>query len=86
MLKSFMLAHLEVIDSKNPLLKGLKGGVVDETKFTIKIKTLKKGVKTLIKEQSKFLITLEDKSFEVEGKELIGKLEERIKKWRKKLK
>jgi ribonuclease P protein subunit POP4 len=79
-----MLAKIKVVASKNPSLVGLQGIIIDETKNTLKIKTLKKGIKTLIKDQSSYEIELEGNAYNVDGASIVGKLEERIKKWRKK--
>lgn len=58
----------------NRCLEGKSGEVVDETKNTIKIRT-KDGVETLIKDQIKIMNDQED----IEGKQLVGRIEERIK-------
>ena len=64
-----------VTASKNPQFVGIDGLIVDETRNTITIKT-KENEKTLPKEQ--ITLTIDKKN--IEGKELIGRIEERIKK------
>jgi ribonuclease P protein subunit POP4 len=65
---------LEVVSSRNPLLKGLRGKVVDETRNTLKIQTTG-GTKTLIKNQ--VVIKIENKT--INGETLSGRIEERLK-------
>jgi RNase P/RNase MRP subunit p29 len=65
---------LEVIASKNPDIKGMRGTVLDETRNTIKIMT-RKGAKTLVKDQ----ITITIKGRTIDGKELVGRIHERLK-------
>ena len=67
--------EIEITISKNPNLVGLKGKIIDETQNTITIKT-KIGNKKIIKSQIKMKI----KNQETEGKEIVGRPEERIKK------
>lgn len=71
--------EVEVIDSKNKSLKGLKGKIVDETKFLLYIETLK-GIKKVLKEQAIFKLPYRGKKLAVEGKLLIGRPYERLKK------
>jgi ribonuclease P protein subunit POP4 len=62
----------------------IEGLIIDETKNTFKIRT-QKGIKTFLKRN----ITLTDKhgveSYKVEGKVLIGKPEERLKKKKRRM-
>jgi ribonuclease P protein subunit POP4 len=62
---------LEVIESNNKSLKGLKGVVINETKNTITIK----GEKTILKRGCTFRIENE----ELKGEDLRKRPEERIK-------
>lgn len=75
--------HVSVVRATNKDLVGLSGKVVDETKQTLRIQTMR-GEKTLLKEQ----VTLEARGFEVDGKLLKGRPEKRIKnkvtKWQRK--
>ena len=70
---------IEVTDSKNPSLKGLKGKVIDETKYTFKISDGKK-TKTLLKEQITIKTKIKNKDVTIDGKVLVARPEERIKK------
>jgi len=65
---------LEVLDSKNPTLKGVRGRIIDETRNTITIQT-DKGTKKIVKEQ--VVLKVQDKT--IDGTRLIGKIHERIK-------
>ena len=66
--------EIEIIDSKNKSNLHLKGKVVDETKYTIKI-TFQGETKTLMKDNIVF--KLKDKI--IEGKTITKRPEERIK-------
>lgn len=70
---------IEVIDAENSALIGIKGTIIDETKNTIKI--LQDGKeKTLLKEQITFKTKINNKLIKINGKILVAKPEERIKK------
>ncbi|OYT41777.1 ribonuclease P protein component 1 [Candidatus Pacearchaeota archaeon ex4484_26] len=69
----------EVIDAKNKSLIGIKGRIVNETKFTLHIRTAK-GIKRVLKEQATFKLPYKNKKLSVEGKLLIGRPYERLKK------
>lgn len=72
---------IQIKDSTDPTQKGLRGKVIDETYNTIKIEA-KDGKERLIpKKNCIFIFTLPNKSkVQVEGKLLIGRPEDRIKK------
>lgn len=65
---------LEVLESSNPSLKGLRGQAIDETRNTITIKN-SKGTKKIIKDQA----VLKINDIKIDGKQLIGRIQERIK-------
>ncbi len=67
--------HIEISDAKNKSLMGLTGTIIDETKNTLKIQTNTK-IKTILKNQ----VILKLGNLRVEGCELVGRSEERIKK------
>lgn len=69
---------VKVISSKNPANKGLQGKVVDETKNTLLIKTVK-GKKRIIKQNCVFEFGLGRERVRVEGKILAKRPEDRIK-------
>ncbi len=77
------LVGLEVVITKSsdPFLKGLKGRVIDETKNTITTEIDKK-VRKIIKDSCTFRFTIPESgdTVEIDGKELAGRPEERIKK------
>lgn len=66
--------RLEVLEAGNPALRGLCGQITDETRNTIKIKT-ENGTKTIIKDQA----VLKIDEIKINGKQLIGRIQERIK-------
>jgi ribonuclease P protein subunit POP4 len=62
----------------------IKGKIIDETKNTIKIKTIK-GRKILPKKEIEIELKLNEKKIKIQGKKIIGRSEDRIKlNWRKK--
>jgi len=72
----------EIIDSKNKSLIGLRGLIVDETKNMLSIE---KGgmVKRVIKSQVILKIQFEGRTFQINGKVLVGRPEDRLKKTRR---
>lgn len=73
---------VEVAEAKNKSLIGLNGKIVDETKNTLIIEVGNK-TKTLLKGNIALKIKLEGKTIQVDGRLLVGRPEERIKKTRK---
>ncbi|OWT33684.1 ribonuclease P protein component 1 [Methanobrevibacter sp. 87.7] len=77
--------EVEVINSSNESLVGINGKVVDETKKTLLIETFNNSEKLLPKDVSIFKFTLPNGSHvEVNGKILLSRPEDRIKKRHKK--
>jgi ribonuclease P protein subunit POP4 len=71
---------VKIKDSTDPTQKGLKGKIIDETYNTIKIE-IKGKEKIIPKKNTIFIFTLPNKTkVEVEGKLLISRPEDRIKK------
>jgi len=66
---------IEIVEAKNASLNGLKGKIIDETKNMFVIKT-KNATKNIIKNQVKMKIN----GIIINGEELVGRSEERIKK------
>ncbi|MDP2906525.1 MAG: ribonuclease P protein subunit [Nanoarchaeota archaeon] len=74
--------EVEVVDAENKSLIGLKGLIVDETKNLLAIE--KEGVvKKVIKSQVMIKVMLEGKAFQIDGKILVGRPEDRLKKVRR---
>jgi ribonuclease P protein subunit POP4 len=71
--------RVSIARAKNKSLEGIKGKVVDETKNLLVIQT-KRGEKKILKEQAIFRFELEGKLIEVNGRLLVGRPEERLKK------
>ncbi len=69
----------KIVDSKNRNLIGIEGTVVDETKNMIIIET-KKGVVKVPKDVVTLHFYLEEAVVEVDGKVLVARPEDRIKK------
>lgn len=71
---------VSIVKSTDPSQKGLKGKIIDETYKTLKIET-KKGERIIPKENCVFVFTLPNKhKVEVDGKLLVSRPEDRIKK------
>lgn len=68
--------NIEITKSKNKSLIGVKGKVIDETKNMIILDNQKK----LIKSQSTFKIKIKNNTYEIDGKILQTRPEDRIKK------
>ncbi len=66
--------EIRIADAKNKTLTGFTGNVVGETRNTITIKT-QTGNKTIIKEQ----VEIEINGKKIQGKNITGRVEERIK-------
>lgn len=72
--------NVKVEKSADTTQNDISGKVIDETYNTLKIETKGKG-KTVIKENCVFVFTLSDKTkVEVDGKLLVSRPEDRIKK------
>lgn len=77
--QEFIGREIEVIDSKNQNLIGIKGKITDETRNTLEIDNTKK----LVKGQITFKIKKDHQSFMIDGAQIIGRPEDRVKKIRK---
>jgi len=72
---------VKIVDSTDPTHKGLSGRVIDETYKMIKIETREGKEKNIPKNNNIFVFTLPDNiKVKVEGKLLVGRPEDRIKK------
>lgn len=69
----------EVSEATNKSLKGLKGKITDETQNTITI-TNKDKTRKILKSQVKITVIINNQTVEIDGKVLVGRPEERIKK------
>lgn len=72
-------SEIRIISSLNPSLKNLNGKVIDETKNMIMIET-DKGIKKIIKNQVKMKLKINGKIMEIDGKDLVRRPVEIIKK------
>jgi ribonuclease P protein subunit POP4 len=73
--------EVKIAKSTDPTQKGLRGKVIDETYNTIKIETKDGKEKIIPKANTVFIFTLPNKTkVEVEGKLLVSRPEDRIKK------
>ena len=73
--------EVEVVKGNNLSQVGIKGKIVEETRNTLIVST-DKGEKKLLKKEVILKIKLKDELVEVDGERLVGKPEERIKKWK----
>ena len=71
--------EVEVIGAKNKTLVGINGRILDETKFTLSIET-SKGIKKVLKSQVTLKLPYKGEKLSVEGKLLIGRPYERLRK------
>jgi ribonuclease P protein subunit POP4 len=67
-----------ITKSSNPTLVGIEGEVIDETKNTLKIRT-ESGVKQVLKD----ICTFDFEGVQIEGSEILGRPENRLKKVKK---
>lgn len=72
-------AQIDIVDSKNQTLNGLKGTVIDETRNTIKIKSDNKLMRIIKNQINLILITKNNKTIRSNGVLLIGRHEDKIK-------
>lgn len=76
---------VEVSYSKDPSYSGMKGKVVDESRNTLSIDTASGVMKTAVKDRCEFVFTLPSgKRVKVDGRLLLARPEDRIKKRQKK--
>ncbi len=68
-----------VVNSTNPLQRGIKGNIVDETRNTIIIET-ERGRKIIMKKGARFRVKLGDGYVDITGNEINYRPQERIKK------
>lgn len=73
--------QIEIVEAKNKDLVGMKGEIVDETKnmFTVEVKG---KMKRIIKDQVMLKVAFDSHNYKVDGKLLVGRPEDRIKKTR----
>ena len=67
---------VEVVEPTNKNLIGVKGKIVDETKNLLELENGKK----LVKEQITIKMTIGNETITLEGKHLVGRPEDRVKK------
>ena len=72
--------EVKVSESKNRYSKGIEGKVIDETRNIIIVARKDGTRKSLIKAQNTFQFSIGKKIIEIEGKQLVGRPEDRIKK------
>lgn len=69
--------NMEIVESKNKSLLGLKGRIIDETKNSLIIMSNGKR-KMVLKSHIKMIVKWQDKSILVDGKMLAKRPEDRI--------
>ena len=71
--------HMKVVDARNKDLFDIEGKVVDETKNCLVLET-SKGARNVLKTEASFKVNIGGKNIIIEGKYLVGRPEDRIKK------
>lgn len=69
-----------VVDAKNKSLVGISGRVVDETRNTLTLESKDHAAKKLLKEQVTLKFEHDHDEVTVDGKTLLGRPEDRLKK------
>ncbi len=69
----------EISKAANKSLQGIKGKITDETQNTITVRSGNKK-KVLLKDQIALTFRIDNQTIEVDGKSLMGRPEERVKK------
>jgi ribonuclease P protein subunit POP4 len=72
---------IEIVTSKNKALIGIKGKITDETKNTITVEDGK--TRKIMKSQIMMKTRIGNKDYQIDGRILVGRPEDRIKKLRK---
>lgn len=72
---------IEIIEAKNKALVGMKGEIMDETKNMFMVEENEK-MKRIIKDQVKMKVEFDNHFYKIDGKLLVGRPEERIKRVR----
>ena len=75
--KEFIGSQLKVVDSRNKANIGIEGKVVDETKYTFRIKT-QNGEKMLMKKNIVAEICYKGKKYTINGEKITKRPHERI--------
>lgn len=70
---------IEVVDAQNKSLIGIKGKIIDETRNML----ILDGGKRIIKDKVRLKMKIDNKNIEIDGRILVGRPEDRIKKVRK---
>lgn len=73
---------VEVVKATNPSLLGIRGKIVDETRNTLVIARGKR-LKTVFKDQVTLNIMVKGKTIQINGKLLVNRPEDRVKRLRK---
>ncbi len=77
----FIGLHVKIVNAVNTALVGLEGDIVDETRNLFVVEQ-HGTIKKILKEQATFLVTMNGKQYQIDGKLLVGRPEERLKKIR----
>ncbi len=71
--------NVHIMESKNKSDIGIEGIIIDDSRNMLTIKT-SRGKKKVVKEKNKFLMVINNKEMLIDGKDLIGRVDERLKK------
>lgn len=72
--------RIKVIKSDNPVLVGIKGKIIDETRNMLVVEQENKKMSRLIKDKITLHVYQNNRIIEIDGKLLIGRPEDRVKK------
>lgn len=75
--KEFIGSQLKVVDSKNKANIGIKGKIIDETKYTFVVET-EKGRKMLLKKNIIAEICYKGKTYTIKGEKIAKRPYERV--------
>ena len=83
LLQEFIGNHVKIVDAKNTTLKGVEGVIVDETKHTFVVQVAEEQVlKRILKHVIVLELSYKGKRVRIQGRLLVGRPEDRIKKKR----
>lgn len=79
MRKTLIGLEVSIVDATNKSNIGIRGIVMDDSRSMLTIKT-SKGIKKIVKKNAKFKIKIGNKENTVDGNELLGRIDERLRK------
>jgi len=77
--RSLIGLYVSIVESENKYNIGIRGTIIEDSRNMVTIKT-SQGKKKIVKEKNKFLIVVDNKETLISGKDLAGRIDERLKK------